>query len=92
MHKVHTGSCTCREKKIGIGRGRMSRRGSRLYQVTFSLLVMLKFGRRIRYVMCECGSDVMDGPLGVELVSSFRARPIQCTFITGLILSVRVVD
>lgn len=73
----------------------MSRRGSRVYQVTFrlfSLLVMLKFGRRIRYVMCECGSDVMDGPLGVELVSSFRARPIQCTFITGLILSVRVVD
>lgn len=60
----------------------MSRRGSRLYQVTSSLLVMLKFGRRIRYVMCECGSDVMDGPLGVELVSSFRARPIQCTLVT----------
>lgn len=62
----------------------MSRRGSRLYQVTSSLLVMLKFGRRIRYVMGECGSDVMDGPLGVELVSTgtFRARPIQRTLVT----------
>lgn len=65
----------------------MSRRGSRLYQVTSSLLVMLKFGRRIRYVMCECGSDVMGGPLGVELVSTFRARPtgsnVHSSLVTG---------